>query len=1626
MKKQLLLTIAIFFATLFGVKTTYGCTILTTAVPSVPATLNQAVSTAMSVAYNPNKNLYYTVNGGFATLAMQCFDGTSGALLTSVVQNIDYRGCWWNTNTNQFEGNAYGSPSALDAQNLAPATGYPLTTFTSLGVTVPSVDGQRMGVYDPVNNYVIFINGLTLQKYNRNTGALVATVNITGLPATTINTYSALYTGCTGYEYGVYDYSNKRLYFLNTSGAYQATCNLPASAPGTSFYGIAFANGYLWLNDAGSPDYIWKGYQVFNSSPCAGTPTAAHLVSSTAFVTPCNNSFTITASAYDNIPGIALQLQSSSSPTGPWTNVTGGYVSQVTNATTTFTVTNLTSTTYYRLVDTCINVGLTSISNIIVVGLELTCGCLAPPYYNNGGCLQGANFVGFNSFSVTGECGSAVSYTSTGCVNNGYSDLSGTLPILKVYPGHSYLIAANVPTLGVTQGAIGAWLDYNSDGVFAGPPINTEQVGGFTIVNGQANYSSNTCINAGGAYGVCISTGTPVGFYRMRLRFTNGPYTLNTIDPCTVYGNGQTIDIAVQVVPLPPASASVSPNPVCTNQCAYFTTPTYTLTPGSVTYSWTGPANFTSTQANPVLCGAQTYMQGTYTVNAIVNSVSTCQGATTTLTVSTTPVPTISPAGPVTLCAPACQLLSGNTGPFHYQWLLNGAPITGATTQGWQACVSGTYTLVDSVSSDACWGTSATPVVVNINPVPTAGFALTGNNPICLGQCTTILFTGTNNAKVYYTRNGILDSVTLNNSGSYLLTVCPTVTTAYALSSVTDMTSGCVGGASGIITINVNPLPTAGITGITPTTMCQGGCAVFTVTGTPNTAGSYTLSPGGVVLDTILASGTRTFTVCPTNTTTISLGTITNLATGCSATPVSTITLTVNPLPTATISGPSSFCAGSCFTFTLTGTPGATVTYNQTGLGGSQISPAIGITGTVAITICPTVTTTISLLSATNPATGCSQAINGSITVTMQPIPTAAVAVTGANPICSGSCTTLSFTGTANDTVFYSATPGGNAWIKLSAGGTGTVSVCPTATTVYSVTSVKDPVTGCIGNPASSATVTVNALPTAALTGAASICTGLCTTMTITGTPNSVATYTWAPGGIPQHVTIPVSGIYTFVVCPTVTTIYSVTKDSLASTGCFQTLNSTQTVTVGQAPNIFITGGTTICSGSCTTLVILGGPGSAGDQVTYNDGTNHTVTLTGNPGTYNITACPAATTTYSLVSVTTPVGCTFNISGSTVVTVTPSPTATATPQGSTEICQGGVVVLNGFAGVGYTYQWWSVSPAIAIPGATNATYITGTAGSYYIVESLGSCAATSNTVTVTVDNVQATITSNTPTSFCIGGSVTLNAPTGAGYLYQWLQDGSAIPGATTSSYTTSTAGSYQVAVTNSIGCGNTSAVTVVSVHPMPTANLTTTGALSFCPGDSVVITTDTGTGYTYQWSHPSGVIAGATNVSYTTYTSDTIAVTVTSAYGCVTNSNPLDSVRTTRNASPTAGITLSGPSTVCFNQSVNLTATTDIGTAFQWYYDGAPIPGANTQIYNAFVTGTYGVVVTSPAGCKTAAATNQYILVEPQPFVTTGNPVVFCQGNSAQLTVNTGNIPGSPTFTTLLTTRSTMVRTHVM
>jgi hypothetical protein len=79
----------------------------------------------------------------------------------------------------------------------------------------------------------------------------------------------------------------------------------------------------------------------------------------------------------------------------------------------------------------------------------------------------------------------------------------------------------------------------------------------------------------------------------------------------------------------------------------------------------------------------------------------------------------------------------------------------------------------------------------------------------------------------------------------------------------------------------------------------------------------------------------------------------------------------------------------------------------------------------------------------------------------------------------------------------------------------------------------------------------------------------------------------------------------------------------------------------------------------------------------------------------------------------------------------------------------------------------------------------------------------------------AIISASGPTTFCAGSSVTLNANTGAGLTYQWFRSGVLLAGATSSSLVATSAGNYQVYVSNAIPCSETSNTIVVTVPCIP-------------------------------------------------------------------------------------------------------------------------------------------------------------------------------------------------------------------
>ncbi|MGP8199836.1 MAG: YDG domain-containing protein [Limisphaerales bacterium] len=375
-----------------------------------------------------------------------------------------------------------------------------------------------------------------------------------------------------------------------------------------------------------------------------------------------------------------------------------------------------------------------------------------------------------------------------------------------------------------------------------------------------------------------------------------------------------------------------------------------------------------------------------------------------------------------------------------------------------------------------------------------------------------------------------------------------------------------------------------------PEAICTGGS--ITIGGSPTAnggAGSYTYSwsPATGLSSATVANPTAS----PTATTTYTV-TVTD---SWEATAQSSVTVTVNPLPTVSVNS-ATVCADSSAilnAITSASSPGY------------LWSP--GGATTASITVSPASTTTYTV-TVTDGTTGCASSSSG--TVTVNPVPTVSV---NSATVCAGSSATLTATSSASNPSYL--------WSDSET--TASITVSPALTTTYTVT-VTDGTTGCANS--GSGIVTVNPLPTITL--------GASPVLVYYGSSNAILLYT-ATSGNPDGYSIfygstaqaagfsnvaltalPASPIILTVPIAAGTNVYNGTLTvNYSSTGCTST-NYAFTVTVTPLP-VTLTGarlydGTDIADTSILSIV------------TNYDGTNLTLsgsaTLAGaDAGVQNIT-----------------------------------------------------------------------------------------------------------------------------------------------------------------------------------------------------------------------------------------------------------------------------------------------------------------------------------------------------------------------------------------------------------------------
>jgi uncharacterized protein YjdB len=633
------------------------------------------------------------------------------------------------------------------------------------------------------------------------------------------------------------------------------------------------------------------------------------------------------------------------------------------------------------------------------------------------------------------------------------------------------------------------------------------------------------------------------------------------------------------------------------------------------------------------------------------------------------------------------------------------------------------------------------------------------------------------------------------------------------------------------------------------------------------------------------------------------------------------------------------------------------VSYSTTSTGGiltpagSIYGPAFGYIGTDSFRVVVTDGTTSDTTK---------------VYVTVNPLPVAG-SVTGPSAVCSGSSISLTdaASGGGWSASNTSASVSGGLVTGLSAG----------------IDTISYSVTNSCGTAVASATVTVNASPSA-ITGSKILCFTLSSPLT-----DAVTGGTWTSSNTAVATIGSSSGMATGVTLGTATITYTLTG------GC--AITASVVVHTIPAP---ISGSSTVCKGA--QIVLL----DATSFGTWSSSNSTIASVPAGVGLVTGTGAGSATISYTLA------GC------SALKAVTVYPTSPIT--GSPTICNGTSLLLSDSVGVGTWASSNTVVATIGISSGIVTAATTGTTTITYTVSSSGCAVVRTETVLLSPGGI---IGSGYG---CLGATTVLTDAVSGG---TWMSDNTTVAtiGSSTGVVSGLALGTTDITYTLSDGC---LAAETVSVTNLPVA-YTVTGGGPYCAGDTGVHIFLSGSvvGVNY-YLHLGGSIAGmqsgtGSGLDFGLMTAvGTYSVTATnSTTACVSNMTAGATVSTIPVVIPSVTISVTTGDTICAGTISTFNATPVNGGIlpfYEWQVNGLPV-GIDTPFYSFgpadgdIVT----VVLASNEACARPDTITDTVIMSVSPH---GAPAVtlkptpgdtVCLGNAVTLTPIPSFGGPAPTYT---------------
>jgi gliding motility-associated-like protein len=1232
-------------------------------------------------------------------------------------------------------------------------------------------------------------------------------------------------------------------------------------------------------------------------------------------------------------------------------------------------------------------------------------------------CKNGTNpvVIPVSGFTAGG------SFTSTAGLSINSS--TGAIDLALSSPGN-YTITYTVPAttcgpVGTSTASIVITALPTAAITYAGTPFCT------SLTTGQAVTLTGTAAYTGGTYS--SSTGLTVDATTGAIApstSTAGNYVVTYTAPASAGCAAVPTTTNVVITAIPTATITYAGTPFCTTLTTGQAV-TLTGTSGYTGGTYSGTAGLTIGATTGAITPS-TSTPGNHTITYTIPAAAGCAPVIATTTIIITNAPTVTISYPLT---PYCTSLSGllpitisGTGAYTGgAFSSTTGLVLDSTTGGITPSNSTAGNYVVTYTALASAGCASVPTTTNvvITAIPTATITYAGT-PFCTtltsAQAVTLTGTagytgGTYTGTAGLTIDATTGAITPSTSTPGNHTITYTIAAAAGCAPVTATT-----------TIVVTKVPTAAITysGTPFCTSLTTGQAV-TLTGTDAYSGGTYSSTAGLTVNATTGAITPSTSTAGNYVVTYTAP----ASAGCASVPTTTNVI-ITAIPTATIT-----YAGTPFCTTLTTGQAVTLT-GTSGYTGGTYSGTAGLTidaTTGAITPSTSTPGNHTITYTIPAAAGCAP-VTATATVIVNPIPIA-TATPSTVTICSLDTTNIVLTSNAIGTTY--------AWTSASTNVTGASSATGNSitdaltatgntpgTVVYTITPSGS---GCTGLPIL-ATVTVNPLPTATISGAATICNGSFTNISFSGTPNATVTYS-VNGGINQTTILDNLGIGSVSTgnLTTTTTYQLVSVQSSGIPSCSQTQSGSVVVTVIPVPLVnSVVSSLTICSGQPTGITLSSNVTSA----TF----NWTITQSGVLGA---SAGSSTTISQNLTATTTIPGfVTYSITANegscqgpaTPITITVNPIPVVTPSTILQsVCSGSVSPIQLISSVSGTIFNWNVVQN-NVTGASNGTgssitqVLTATSNNigeavYSVTPTVGGCPGIPMLVTVRVNPIPVATANAAVTTICSSSTTDITLTSSiAGTTFSWtvIQTGifGASPGSgTTIAQTLTTVNSTQGTVIYTItptfnGCSGAPIPITIIVNPKP--EVFGSASATICSGEtpnislfpSIAATTfawtvnainvigaQAGTGVVIN-----DVLTASPNLGSAIYT-----VTPT-ANGC--SGAPL-LVTITVNPAPEVQI---NDGVICVDQATSLSyqnyiIDTNLSNTiydFAWYFNGVIINGATNTTYEATQAGTYSVIVTNTAtGCQSELTSAVVAASFPGTSITTIESMAF--SDNATITV---------------------------